>query len=114
MNIQTDEYNFINKKSAGSEYFYKCKNKGKMDIEFYRSFIKKFKSEYGSINVPNYYKHTNVLVQGNPNLGRFIEFTLDEKCSVFYLEDAATLSPYWKDKFSRLQKVDEKWYYECK
>ncbi len=65
--------------------------------------------------IDNIYKSLGVInSKSNPHLGKFIEFTLDEKCKVYYLEDATTLTPYWKDKFSKLRKVDEKWYYECK
>ena len=86
-----------------------CKSnkvKEKSCLDFVKEHAKKIDEAYrelGAINVKSLFKN-----------GRFIEFALDEKCSVFYLEDAATLSSYWKDKFSKLQKVDEKWYYECK
>ncbi|WP_025762931.1 hypothetical protein [Dyadobacter tibetensis] len=61
------------------------------------------------------YRELGVIdLESTPKLGRFIEFTLDERCKVYYLEDSSTLTPYWKDKFSKLQKVDDKWFYECK
>jgi hypothetical protein len=48
-----------------------------------------------------------------PNRGRFIEFTLSPNCKVYYLEDSKTLTPYWKEHFNNITKVDEKWFYEC-
>ncbi len=109
--LKIDE--FKNKKLYGSEYFYKCKNSGKEDVGVYQAYINKFNSEYESINVPQYHVYNNVLVNGYPHLGRFIEFTLDEQCKVYYLEDSTSLTTYWKDKFSRFKKVDDKWFYEC-
>ncbi|MDZ7935820.1 MAG: hypothetical protein U5M51_12835 [Emticicia sp.] len=114
MTIQTDESAFINKKTAGSDNFYKCKNGGNEDIKFYRTYINRFKNEYESIKIPQYYYHNVLWVDGNPNLGKFIEFALTEKCKVYYLEDLSTLKPYWKEKFSKFKKVDDKWFYECK
>ncbi len=75
-------------------------------IELAKKYVQKIDSIYRSLGVVN--------SKSNPHLGKFIEFTLDEKCNVYYLENSSTLTPYWKDKFSKLQKVDEKWYYECK
>jgi hypothetical protein len=86
-----------------------AKNKGvskKESIAYAKDYAKKIDTIYQELGAIN--------IISNPNRGKFIEFTLDEKCKVYYLEDATTLTPYWKDKFSKLQKVDEKWYYECK
>lgn len=74
-------------------------------IEFAKKYAQKIDSIYKSLGVVN--------SKSNPHLGKFIEFTLDAKCKVYYLEDITTLTPYWKNKFSKLQKVDDKWYYEC-
>lgn len=75
-------------------------------VELAKKYAQRIDSIYKSLGVVN--------SKSNPNLGKFIEFTLDEKCKVYYLEDSSTLTSYWKDKFSKLQKVDNKWYYECK
>lgn len=96
-----------------SEYFYRCKNGGKKDIGFYKGYIKNFDREYEAIKIPDYCNNKRVLVEGNPRLGRFIEFTLNDKCTVYYLEDVETLTPYWKDKFDKLKKIDKKWYCGC-
>jgi hypothetical protein len=96
------------------------------DSVIYNSVIKldtsKFHTDKERIEIAkNYSKRIDFLYKdlgvinskSNPYLGKFIEFTLDEKCKVYYLEDASTLKPYWKNKFSRLKKVDNKWFYEC-
>ena len=98
----------------GSSHFYECKNNSLEDSLFFTKYISDFNNEDSQIKVPPYYQYEKPKTHGNPHLGKFIEFTLDEKCSVYYLEDANSLTPYWKDKFSKLQKVDNEWYYECK
>lgn len=48
-----------------------------------------------------------------PASGRFIRFTLAPGCTVYYLEDSSTLTPYWKEHFGKISKVDDKWFYDC-
>jgi hypothetical protein len=72
-----------------------------------------FAKEYAQ-NLDKKYRELGAIdILSNPNRGRFIEFILDKKCSVYYLEDATSLTFYWKDKFKNLKKVDSKWYYNC-
>jgi hypothetical protein len=75
-------------------------------IEFTKKYTQKIDSLYKDLGVIN--------SKSNPKMGKFIEFTLSNKCNVYYLADVSTLNPYWKDKFSKLKKVDKNWYYECK
>lgn len=102
-------------------YSYTFRNKDTLKIpsfEFYDDFVKKDSSffddiyklsKYDSVDnvkafsyAKNYagklYKIYNELgvinSVSNPNLGRFIKFTLNQSCTVYYLEDFATLSPY--------------------
>lgn len=76
-------------------------------------FVEKIYSEYYNIETPSELGFKNVQVEGNPRLGRFITFTLNEKCKVYYLADTSTLTEYWRTYFDeKLNKIDEKWYYE--
>lgn len=108
-------------------------------FEFFDDFYKKDSSSYNAIfiklckmdtitnkstlvcakeyalMIDNIYKKLDVVnILSKPNMGKFIEFTLHGGSKVYYLEDENTLNPYWKDKFSKLKKVDEFWYYECR
>jgi hypothetical protein len=74
--------------------------------EYARRYAQKIDIIYKDLGVIN--------SKSNPNLGKFIEFTLDEKCKVYSLENISNLNTYWKEKFSTLKKVDDKWFYECK
>ena len=95
-----------------SSLFYECKNKGHEDTLIFKKFISDFNEEYNRIKVPLNYLYSKPKIEGNPHLGKFIEFTLNDKCKVYYLDDAQSLTPYWKDKFKKLHQVDKKWYYE--
>lgn len=114
--VPTNKSNFLetNKKYINKKLFYDCKNKGVDDIEFYDFYIKNVLNEIRSISTPKYYNNDSPIVDSNPKSGNFIEFILNDNASVFYLNDESALTPYWKDKFAKIKKVDGKWYYECK
>jgi len=113
LTIPSFEYfdDFYKKDSAtyNKTFIKLCKYKGVKEIShliFAKKYAKKLDEIYKELGIIN--------IKSNPNLGRFITFTLNAKCTVYYLEDSTTLKPYWKDKFRTLKKVDDKWFYECK
>jgi hypothetical protein len=97
----------------GSENFYECKNGGKEDSTFFKSYINKFYKSYQSIQLPKYFGKTGYFFRGDFS-NRFIDFRIDEHFSVLYIEDLKTLDKdkHWKDYFSHLKKVDDNWFYE--
>lgn len=86
-----------------------CKYKG-VEKNLYFDYAKEYAKKLDKI-----YKELKVInIISNPNRGHFIEFDLDNNCRVYYIENTKSLMPYWKDKFNKFRKVDERWYYECK
>ena len=85
----------------------KCNGvEGKASLVFSKEYAKKIDKIYKELAVIN--------IKSNPNLGRFIEFKLNTNCTVYHLGDSTTLNSYWKEKFRKLKKVDNNWYYETK
>lgn len=101
---------FVKKDSSFHDDIYKLCKYDCVDNEKAFSYAKNYASKLQEI-----YNELGVINSiSNPNLGRFIKFTLNPSCTVYYLEDSTTLTTYWKEHFSRIKKVDNKWYYECK
>jgi len=78
----------------------------RLSISYAKEYSKKLDSLYKGLGVIN--------IISLPNTGRFIRFTLSPDCVVYYLEDVSTLTPYWKDFFSKIEKSEERWFYDCK
>lgn len=79
----------------------------------YIELIGRIINEYHQIGVPEYYAYKAVFqVSGNPKLGSFIQFKLNEKTICFYLKNNPTIKhKYWKEMFSSIKKIDDNWYY---
>lgn len=80
----------------------------------YIDFIDRTLEQYYKIETPKWYSGKNVIVEGNPTLGKFITFTLNDKCNCYYLKDPNSLSQYWFEYFKKLNKLDSNWFYEAK
>ena len=78
----------------------------------YIEYINILLNSYYKIETPSWYNSKNVVVEGNPTLGKFITFTLNKNSKCYYLEDKRTLNPYWSKYFNGLKKLDSNWYYE--
>ena len=84
-----------------------AKSKGidkKLAFNYSKQFTKQVDDLYKKLRVIN--------IVSLPSSGRFIEFTVNKKIKVYYLEDYQTLSKYWQDYFIKLKKVNPKWFYE--
>jgi len=81
-------------------------------FDSYIDYVKMFYVKYDNIEVPKDLGSTNVLIEGHPRTGKFITFFLREECIVYYLADSSTLNEYWKKYFKKLNKLDDKWYFE--
>lgn len=73
----------------------------------YVHYINAIYDKYYSIETPDSYGSKNVVLQGNPSLGKFIKFTLNDAVSVYYVADASTLNQYWLERFNTLRKLSE-------
>jgi hypothetical protein len=77
----------------------------------YNKYIDSLLLMYSTIKTPVFHNNKNVRIIGNPSLGNFIEFELNNKVSCFYLKDRSGLTTYWAAFFNRGRKLDEHWYY---
>ena len=104
---------FVNKQSAfyKKELFFSCKNNGVVDLNFYKQYVLDFETEINSVTTPAYHNNSNVMIDSHPNLGHFIEFILNEKSKVYYLEDENSLNDNWKIQFKKFKNIDKNWYY---
>jgi hypothetical protein len=85
-----------------------------MEADFSKSNdIEKFIKEYKNIDVPSYYKFKKPKIEGNPKIGNFITFQLNETSTVYFLKDSVGLSPYWLNKFSTTKRYNKNWYFDC-
>ena len=78
----------------------------------YVGYVNLVLKQYYEIETPDGYSSNNIIIDGNPILGEFITFKLNEKCKCYYLESPHSLNQYWSDYFKKLNKLDSKWYYE--
>ena len=76
----------------------------KMAFQFSKEYLKKIDDLYKELRVIN--------VISLPKSGRFITFTINKKFKVHYLDNYQTLSKYWQNYFTKLNKVSPKWFYE--
>lgn len=78
----------------------------------YVLYVNKVYDKYYSIKAPKSYSGKNVPLQGNPSLGKFIKFTLNDKVNIYYVADASTLNDYWSKRFNSVHRLDEDWFCE--
>lgn len=84
-------------------------------FEAYIKYVDSVLSKYYDIETPKWYSNKRVIIDGTPQFGKFLTFTLNtstNKCKVYYLADRTSLSPYWIRHFDKIQKLDSNWYYE--
>lgn len=81
-------------------------------FDSFNNYVEIFYTNYDSIITPNWFGFKNVVFEGNPRLGKFITFILNEECKIYYLADANSLSEYWQKHFNRIKKYNDEWYYE--
>ena len=79
-------------------------NKEKSPLIFARKYSQQIDRIYRDLNV--------IDIRSLPASGRFIIFTINKKFKVYYLEDSKTLNKYWQNYFTKLKKVNPKWFYE--
>lgn len=82
----------------------------------YSHYVDSIYAKYDGLKTPSWYNNKNVIVEGNPRLGKFVTFTLKtnkEVCKCYFVRDKSTLTPYWSRHFNRINKLDSAgWYYE--
>lgn len=78
----------------------------------YVEYINMLYEKYDNIKTPQLHSSRNVVVEGIPSSGKFIRFTLNDNCKVYYLADRSSLTKYWQKHFDKINKLDENWYYE--
>jgi len=81
-------------------------------FDSYVKYVDNLYMKYDVIKTPEWFNYKDVVVEGNPSLGKFITFTLNEKVKVYYLADQSSLSQYWSKHFKEISKINEEWYYE--
>ncbi len=90
---------------------YKVNSKAELFDSFVK-FVENVYIEYDNIETPEGFGFKNVIIEGNPRSGKFITFVLNDQCKVYYLADNCSLTEYWQKYFRKLNKLDDKWYYE--
>lgn len=78
----------------------------------YSKYVRNILKTYYQIETPKWFSSRNVVIDGNPLLGKFITFTLSNNCKCYFLENPNTLNPYWSNYFKKLNKLDAHWYFE--
>jgi hypothetical protein len=80
----------------------------------YVNYVETVLMQYYRIKTPPFYNNKSVPIEGNPSLGRFITFKLNDKTRCFYLKDRIGLSAYWVSFFNNSKKFSDNWYYEIR
>lgn len=80
----------------------------------YVKYVDSIRLQYDAIKTPRFHNNANVRIVGDPSLGKFIRFELNDKVSCFYLGERKGLTSYWDDFFSAGRMYDEHWYYSIK
>jgi hypothetical protein len=81
-------------------------------FDSYVFFVNKIHDKYFSIKTPILYSNENVALQGNPSLGKFIEFKLTDNVLVYYVDDFSSLDSFWSKRFNTLKKLGDGWFCE--
>ena len=76
----------------------------KLALDYSKKFTKKIDDLYRELKIIN--------AVSLPSSGKFIEFTINKKFKVYYLEDSKTLNKYWRSYFLKLNKIKDKWFFE--
>jgi hypothetical protein len=81
-------------------------------FDSYVFYVNKIYDKYYSIKTPKHYSNNNVALQGNPSLGKFIEFKLTDNVLVYYVDDFSSLNSFWSEYFKTLKKLGDGWFCE--
>jgi hypothetical protein len=80
--------------------------------KMYVNYIDLIYDKYYALELPDNLGFKNIVLEGNPRVGKFITFTLNQRCKVYYLADPKSLTDYWRKYLDQLEQLDENWYYE--
>lgn len=81
-------------------------------FDSYVEYVGMVYEKYYNIATPKFFGYKNIVLGGNPRIGKFITFELTEKVKVYYMADPNSLTEYWTKHFSKLNKLDDNWFYE--
>lgn len=81
-------------------------------FDSYVEYVDKVYEKYYSITTPKFFSYKNIVLEGNPRVGKFVTFELTEKIKIYYVADSNSLTQYWIKHFSKLNKLDSNWFYE--
>lgn len=83
----------------------------KSAFQVYIAYVNRVWDNYSQITTPQWFSSENIPVHGNPELGKFITFTLNKNSKCYYVKDLKSLTPYWSNFFKSSHKLDNNWYY---
>ena len=81
-------------------------------FDSYVKYVGGVYEKYYSIATPKFFSYKNIVLEGNPQVGKFVTFELTENIKIYYVADSNSLTEYWTKHFSKLNKLDSNWFYE--
>ncbi|WP_139125855.1 hypothetical protein [Arcticibacter eurypsychrophilus] len=85
-------------------------------FEAYLNYTNMVLGKYYELKTPKWFSSKNVIIEGDPSVGKFITFTLNTPqkiCKCYFVSGKSSLTKCWSEHFSKINKLDNtNWYYE--